>query len=652
MVGLRRPAGAHRADARAPTTPGQAPRGQITPGDFVPGGCGATPVAATVFATEPTAEETVVEPDIVDVVDSEHEAMRNGVAVVDAPPAAPEPPAPAPNPTAAAGGPKDARSRANSEMLEDYSLRYAPHSYRKWSEFAVANTALGGIAYLADFAIGASLAVTFGFTNALWAILLAATVIFLTSFPIAYYSAKYSIDMDLITRGAGFGYFGGTVTSLIYASFTFIFFALEGSIMAQGLHLGLGIPLWLGYGFSALMIPPLVIFGMTLLSKMQMWTQPLWLVGMFLPFVVIAIQDPAAYSNWTHYGGASGGNAAFSIVALGAGAGIALSLIAQIGEQVDYLRFMPTKTRETRVRWWAAVIAAGPGWVILGALKQLGGAFLAFYIVAKVGSAVATQPVEQFLAGFDQFLPYGVALGIAVFFVVLSQVKINVTNAYSGSLRWTNFFSTALRWYPGRVYFVFFNVGIALVLMEANMFSFLNDLLGFYSNVAIAWIGAVVADLVINKPLLKTSPSFIEFKRAHLPMFNPIGFGAMTVASAVSIAAYFGAFGPTLDAWSPFLALTIAMVLSPVLSVVLKGRSRYIAREPSVPAAERSVVQVQCSVCSERYEMPDVALCPFHAGPICSLCCTLERSCKDVCKTESAGGEVTGTPLPMAGVAG
>ncbi len=45
-----------------------------------------------------------------------------------------------------------------------------------------------------------------------------------------------------------------------------------------------------------------------------------------------------------------------------------------------------------------------------------------------------------------------------MFFVVLSQVKINVTNAYSGSLRWTNFFSTVFKWYPGRVYFVFFNV--------------------------------------------------------------------------------------------------------------------------------------------------------------------------------------------------
>ena len=284
-----------------------------------------------------------------------------------------------------------------------------------------------------------------------------------------------------------------------------------------------------------------------------------------------------------------------AFVALGAGAGIALSLIAQIGEQVDYLRFMPAKTKENARGWWAAVIAAGPGWVILGALKQLGGAFLAFYVIGAVGASKAVEPVEQFFAGFDEFLPYTVALGVAVLFVVLSQVKINVTNAYSGSLRWTNVFSTVLKWYPGRVYFVFFNVGIALVLMEANMFSFLNELLGFYSNVAIAWIGAVVADLVINKPLLKTSPSFIEFKRAHLPAFNPIGFGAMAVASVVSIAAYFGAFGEFLDAWSPFLAITIALVLSPLLSLLLGPASATSPARRPIDPAERSTEQIQCS---------------------------------------------------------
>src|SRR4030088_537642 len=164
----------------------------------------------------------------------------------------------------------------NNATLEDYSLRYAPRSFRKWTPYVVATSALGGIAYLADFAIGGSIAITYGFSSALVAILVAALIIFLTGIPISYYSAKYAIDMDLLTRGAGFGYLGSTLTSLIYASFTFIFFALEGSIMAQAFQLGLHIPLAFGYLIASLVIIPLVIFGMTALSKLQVWTQPIW----------------------------------------------------------------------------------------------------------------------------------------------------------------------------------------------------------------------------------------------------------------------------------------------------------------------------------------------------------------------------------------
>jgi purine-cytosine permease-like protein len=515
-------------------------------------------------------------------------------------------------------------------VLEDYSLRYAPSTFRRWSEFTVASAALGGIAYLADFAIGASIAITYGFTNALIAILLAAVVIFLTSIPIAYYSAKYSIDMDLLTRGAGFGYLGSTITSLIYASFTFIFFALEGSIMAQAFNRGFGIPLWLGYLLGALIILPLVTFGMTLLSKLQVWTQPIWLILMFSPFIAILFKDPSAYSSWTHFTG-KGATSGLNPISMGLGAGIALSLIAQIGEQVDYLRFMPAKTSANARRWWTAVIAAGPGWVILGALKQLGGAFLAYYVYTKVGSVKAGEPIQQYIGGFNTFLPAGVVVGVAVFFVVLSQIKINVTNAYSGSLSWSNFFSRIIHWHPGRVIWVLFNVGIALTLMEVGVFSFLNTVLGFYSNVAIAWIGAVVADLVINKPLLRVSPSYIEFKRAHLYQINPVGFGSMAIASAISILAFYHAFGNTLAAYSPFLALAIAMVLSPILAVATKGKY-YIAREPSIDVSEQSSTDLVCVMCEQAYEAPDMAQCPFHSGPICSLCCTLEKSCHDMCK--------------------
>ena len=41
------------------------------------------------------------------------------------------------------------------ESLEDYALRYTPKAFRKWSEWRVANTALGGVSFLALEAIGA-----------------------------------------------------------------------------------------------------------------------------------------------------------------------------------------------------------------------------------------------------------------------------------------------------------------------------------------------------------------------------------------------------------------------------------------------------------------------------------------------------------------
>jgi purine-cytosine permease-like protein len=521
--------------------------------------------------------------------------------------------------------------------LEDYSLRYAPRSFRTWTPYVVATTALGGIAYLADFAIGGSIAITHGFSSAVTAILVAAVVIFITGTPIAYYSAKYAIDMDLLTRGAGFGYLGSTLTSLIYASFTFIFFALEGSIMAQAFELGLHIPLAIGYLIASLVIIPLVIFGMTALSKLQVWTQPIWLVLMFAPFVSIAFIAPGKYEEWTNFAGNSTTGSSISLLGVGLGAGVALSLIAQIGEQVDYLRFMPDKTAQNSKQWWTAVLAAGPGWVILGAFKQLGGAFLAFYVASDAGLVKAGEPIEQFLAGFKTFMPPWLALVVATFFVILSQVKINVTNAYSGSLSWSNFFSRILHRHPGRVVWIFLNVGIALALMEGGVFGFLNSVLGFYSNVAIAWIGAVTADLVINKPL-KLSPSYIEFKRAHLYNFNPVGFGSMLFASAVSILAFFGVFGSTAQAFSPFIALVLAFVLSPVLAVVTKGRY-YIARvddqeEPLFVDGQLSGETATCVVCEDDFERPDIVGCPFHAGSVCSLCCSLESTCHDMCKKQ------------------
>ncbi|QIW23963.1 hypothetical protein EWF20_07230 [Sulfolobus sp. S-194] len=512
--------------------------------------------------------------------------------------------------------------------IEDYSLRYAPKKFRKWKEFTVANAAMGGIAYLADFAIGGSLIVSYGFANATLGILIAAVIIFLTGIPIAYYASKYHIDMDLLTRGSGFGYLGSTITSIIYASFTFIYFSLEGSVMSQAISLYSGIPLRISYLIAALIMIPLVVYGMTFLSKLQLYTQPLWFSLMLVPLIGIYIKDPTSLSTWTSFGGEAK-TASFNPLFTGLAAGVVLSLIAQIGEQVDYLRFMPDKEPSNSKKWWLFVILAGPGWVILGAFKELYGSFLAANIASKVGYVDATEPIYQFLFGYNIILGSAfAALTIATIYVLLSQIKINVTNAYSGSLSWSNFFSRILHIHPGRVIWLVLNVLIGLTLMELGVFYELNFVLGFYSNVAIAWIGAVVSDLVINKNILKISPPYIEFKRGHLYKINPVGFVPMIIASIISIMAFFGLFGYAAQSFSPFISLAISFMLTPIMAVLTKGKY-YIARTSNIQKTEDT-----CVVCGYNYESEDLLYCPYHQGNICSLCCTLDKSCHEICKTK------------------
>ena len=68
-----------------------------------------------------------------------------------------------------------------NQTLEDYSLRFTANSARRWSNFRVANTALGAISFLALEAIGGAITLNYGFTNALWAIITVCALIFCSS---------------------------------------------------------------------------------------------------------------------------------------------------------------------------------------------------------------------------------------------------------------------------------------------------------------------------------------------------------------------------------------------------------------------------------------------------------------------------------------
>lgn len=523
-----------------------------------------------------------------------------------------------------------------TQTLEDYALRYTADKARRWSPAWVGNTAFGAIAFLACEAIGGSLTLSYGFSNAVAAIVAVSILMFFVGLPIIRYAARYGLDIDLLTRGAGFGYMGSTITSLIYASFTFLLFSIEASIMSAALNLAFGIPLSIAHLLSALVVIPIAVYGIRFIGRMQIATQPIWLLLQLAPLLYIAINGGGELKLWTQFTGERG-DGGLDPLLLAAAASTLLALLPQIGEQADYLRFMPDRKRVNPWAWWTAMLAAGPGWVVMGAFKLITGSFLAFVAVQHgLGSERAVQPTDMFFVVFREIVGSPTtALVLTGLFVITCQLKINVTNAYAGSIAWSNFFSRLTHAHPGRVVWLVFNVVLALLLMEIGILAVIENILVLYANFAVGWIGALTADLVINKRVGWSPPS-IEFKRAHLYDINPVGVGSMLLSVLVSTCAFVGLFGQMAHALSPFVGLAVAFCTAPVIAWATQGRY-YLARPPvGLPEGES---EIRCVICENAFERRDMALCPAYAGPICSLCCTLEARCHDLCKDHSRFGQ-------------
>lgn len=533
-----------------------------------------------------------------------------------------------------------------NQTLEDFALRFTAQKARHMSISRVGKTALGATAFLALESIAAAVTLSYGFVNTVVAMFVVAVVFFITGFPIAYHSAKHGLDIDLLTRGAGFGYLGSTITSLIYASFTFIFFAIEAAILASALQALLGIPLSVGYFLCSIAVIPIVMKGITTISKFQVGTQSLWLILQIAAIVIVVFYEFEKIEAWTGYTPETLPAATeFSWLLFGAAASIFFALVAQIGEQVDYLRFLPTKTEQNKKQWWFWLVLAGPGWIFIGLIKMLFGSFIAYLAVMEGASFyTASDPTFMYQRVFSYITHSPTsALVLAAVMVVISQMKINVTNAYAGSIAWSNFFSRATHSHPGRVVWLVFNVTIALILMELGIHKVLEAILGIFAIVAVSWLGSLSADLLINKPL-GLSPNGLEFKRGHLYDINPVGTGSMVLATTIGMLSYLGIFGELSANLSHFVSLLVCFIAVPLIAFITQGKY-YLARqspeliplvaeiqEQNLDIPQSKHTTLKCGVCENHFELEDMSYCSVYAQPICSLCCSLDVRCLDNCK--------------------
>jgi hypothetical protein len=123
----------------------------------------------------------------------------------------------------------------------------------------------------------------------------------------------------------------------------------------------------------------------------------------------------------------------------------------------------------------------------------------------------------------------------------------------------------------------------------------------------------------------------------------------------LSVAAHLGAFGPLAQAFSAVIALVTALIAAPLIAWAT-GSRYYLARVAPLPEpapapvrqcaaggafagqARAPDVTQTCVICERDYEGPDMAHCPAYLGSICSLCCTLDARCGDLCKPHATLG--------------
>jgi purine-cytosine permease-like protein len=436
-----------------------------------------------------------------------------------------------------------------TENREDYAQDRVPLRYRRWSTLSLFGVMFGITTAMFFLSWGGTLVLAYGTQALVWGMVIAGLAIGGLAFAWAKRASQTGLGADLLTRGSGFGYYGSAVTSLIYTLTFLMFFAFEGSIMANAIHTEWPtIPKWAIYLVTGLVFIPLTWFGMRLMNILMWVTLPIYAVFLVIT-IVRAAASPSHGDFWSYVPPA--------VASPAAGPGLlqvlasALAVVSQVTISADLGRFIPPEHRTS-------------GALIVGFFSQIltfvGCGILGGWLTLRFG---ASDP--------GAYLP-AVMGAWGVLFVVITQIRINVTNVYSGSIIYSTLFTRIFHFTPGRHWWVVLTTVLGTALMFGDIYAHLNQVLTFEAVLIIAWVMAVVADMFIIKRWLTRAPAEAPYQKHELRAYNPVGLVAVGVALVVSEPLAFGVAGPPGVTLAPFLSGVLAFVVAPIVAVVTKGR--------------------------------------------------------------------------------
>jgi cytosine permease len=437
------------------------------------------------------------------------------------------------------------------DQIESFAIDRVPGNQR-WPIPAISLVLLGNATAMFFFSFGAQQSFLVG-----WPLLLG---------PIGYFffgsvlvgmltmrmASREGLSQNLLSRGLGFGSRGAAVTSFIYAVNYIYYFLFEGTIVSHAIAHYFDIPInsfrgILIFAVVGLFTLAFVWRGMHAMSFLQSWGFPIFLVLLVWGLIELgANHDPVGVSGWDATGPVTVA-AMLNALSFANGQMIFQGLMA-----TDYGRFAD---RQIRYRGTATIM-------LLELIPMFTVIFLGCFIGATL-YAELTGPDAQSNAQDPGFMFVHI-MGLAgVFFVLITQIRINVMNLYSGSIALASGFEVAAHFKPGRPWWMFLVWFFGVVFYATNVIDHLGTFLAITGVLTNTWVLIILADYFICRRWMGLGRTEdIEFHESDVRRWNPCGLWSLGVAVAV------GALG-IFEVYPLYLASFVAMFLGPVLHIVL-----------------------------------------------------------------------------------
>ncbi|MGP4014822.1 purine-cytosine permease family protein [Saccharopolyspora sp. 5N708] len=507
---------------------------------------------------------------------------------------------------------------ARREAAEDYALRKVPEHWKRPSlSFAMSLSGLTSSVFF--LALGGQLALLFGFPSAMAAFGVATVLGWLGSAVIARVTAMTGLDLDLITRGSGFGFLGSAVTSLIYGMNWLMYAAIEAAYLGTALHAQWPVlPSWAWFLVCAFISVPICWYGFTQNDFVQRWLSPIFVIGLFW-LLIAGIQHGTAEHSFSTPG--------FSMIGFAGALGALLpNVVIQVLGTGDFSRFI----RKSEVK---RAMVVGP-FVVIAAVYLISfpiGATLALY----TGSDNPGDYINGLLGMFG------------IIWVVATQLRINNMNYYSASLSLANFAARILHWVPGRRFWVLITGVVAFIGAVLHVEEHLVSVVSFMGIFCLAWLGVLIADICVIRPK-RRSALHVEHRRGYLASWGFPALISLLVGAVLGATLSLGGI-PTSESGAllgDVVALGVGF-LGPILVEWLTGsRMRRLVRQPDPKwiddhsrtdeEMEHDENMLPCGNCGERVMRQDLVTCPVtDSHVLCSVCCGAHRTCGERCKTES-----------------